>query len=350
MIISGVASLYSISLASLGASLQTLYLTLSYTGVARDRGRILVLGALVFVVFLNLFPFLLFHSFNMRYGAVDMDWSSINDLLAVGATGSFGGGTSGGAAFTSTPVNIELSGFYVLDRDLEPVYRMPHYAYSTTGVSWSPDGRLLAIGTGEGKVIIASKGTWSWSLLDASPARITGLDWCNETLYFSDELGYVYTYNTSTGQIDAIQVSIYVSQIACDPGGKMVAVGAGNGELLVVDAKTLNIEELLDAGSPISGIAWSPGGDKLAVTRSDGVVMVIWLDEVPRIVSSMKLRTPDVWSGTPRAVLWIGGDDIVVANGDGIFLMITTATSAMTTAAQDLTRKLPQMSLPARTT
>ena len=318
-LVTGTATILSGSLASIGASLHTLYMVMFYTGHSGGRRDLLVLGTLALVVAANLYPFSLSNSFNPDSGVIDLDWDEAGGMIAVGTSGTFGGRGGGGAAFLPVPVTLELSGFYVLDRGLEPVYQVPHYKYTTTSVSWSEDGNSLAVGTREGAIILVSNGTWGWRVLEGPYAKITDTGWCGNMLFYGDELGFLHRYDPSTGENASVQLSIALNSLACSWDGFKLVVSGGNGDIYLVDPATLDVLDTVSFGSPAMRVAWNPDGSRIAATLLDGRIVVIGVEDNRLSVETIiRERLPDLWTGTPRSIVWIGRDEFVVGSGTTI--------------------------------
>jgi WD40 repeat protein len=113
-------------------------------------------------------------------------------------------------------------------------------------MDWSPDGRLLAVATGQP------------ILVDVSDGKLV----CRLT-------------NHTSG----------VSEVRWSPDGRRIATGGGDG-VRIYDAATADLLLRMPCGKvAVTGLAWSPDGRRLAGTCSDGMVR-LWgsadIESLPR--------------------------------------------------------------------
>jgi WD40 repeat protein len=130
-----------------------------------------------------------------------------------------------------------------------------------TAVSFSPDRRRLAVGMGDGSLI----------LFDAAAADVV-----RPTL--------------PVGRAG-------VTALAFNPRGDLLAAGEADGSIVLVDPRSWSVRHRLSShqAGPVAGLAFSPDGSLLASSGGDGRLV---LDNVRRLQSAaLTVRAPETMGG-----------------------------------------------------
>jgi DNA-binding SARP family transcriptional activator/WD40 repeat protein/energy-coupling factor transporter ATP-binding protein EcfA2 len=145
-----------------------------------------------------------------------------------------------------------------------------------TALAWSADGTQLALATREGRV----------QLWDARPRprlrrRLTGLDAVQALAFAPNQRllgavdhdrrsggapGRLALWRTDTGKVRAMPLELPAEgrSIAFSPSGDTIAVGLGDGRVLVIDAATRQVEHALHpTGAPNVAVTFAPDGTLL---------------------------------------------------------------------------------------
>jgi WD40 repeat protein len=175
-----------------------------------------------------------------------------------------------------------------------------------TALAWSSDGRLLASGSADHTIRI-------WKIPDGSLARIlsarlTGfirsLEWLldSSTLLSGSEDDTIQFWNADTG---ALRQSVkskhgWVLCLKRSPQGTVVACGFADGTVVLMDNNGKSLFSLRGHRAWVDSLAWSPDSKGLASGSGDNTVRM-WSTETRRTLSILEAHTEHVRSVTLSA-------------------------------------------------
>lgn len=189
------------------------------------------------------------------------------------------------------------AGLILWDQSGKMIWKRPVSAMS---VSWSPDGKQLAMG-GDGLFVHARSGTTVWHFPDSVEHSCTSSDWSprGDAVVSGHWKGGVRVWSISgrlleTFPIDAVVKAVRWNRIdgriaAADAAGQ-VHVFASGGHRLVS----------FDHGAPIGVMKWSPDGNCLGV--AGGRTARIWRHETVREITTEAEAISLAWRGDSRQV------------------------------------------------
>jgi tRNA A-37 threonylcarbamoyl transferase component Bud32 len=182
-------------------------------------------------------------------------------------------------------------------------------------VAWSPDGSLIASGSGPVQVWKAATGSQIYTYRGHA-LIVYGVAWAPDSSRVASASadGTVQVWDATTGG----HVYIYrghtngVNGVAWSPNGSRIASASTDGTVQVWDATT-GVHALTYASSGGAfAVAWSPNGSLIASGNADGTVQV-WNATTGDLIYTYRGHYSDV-----RAVAWSpGGLRLASASSDG---------------------------------
>lgn len=178
-------------------------------------------------------------------------------------------------------------------------------------VGWSADGELLAIGCGDGAVVVVAAGAGVVAgriALHAAP--VSALRWSPvaSVLATAGQDGAVRLADPHGGVRTVVEPGpVWTDHVVWHPRGKRLAVARGK-EVLVIDPALAGASPLVVGPLPstVTGVAWSPDGRQLAASAYGGLRL---FDPVTGALT----RTL-AWRGSMLGVAW-RRDGKVLAGG-----------------------------------
>jgi WD40 repeat protein len=145
-------------------------------------------------------------------------------------------------------------------------------------VAFSPDGKFLAVGDGNGNTYLWNVGTRTWTALSAPRSRdVNAVAFAanGKFLAVGDANGDTYLWDVATRTWTALPdpQSKGVNAVAFSPDGKTLAAADGNGSSYLWNVATRKlITHLNDAdGQAVRAVAFSPNGAILASGDHNGI-------------------------------------------------------------------------------
>jgi carbonic anhydrase len=191
-------------------------------------------------------------------------------------------------------------------------------------VAWSPQGNLLAVGRGDGSILVWNMETELPAAMFEVPAgQVADIVWSPDGTqlaagHMNNGDGVLRIFDLALGR----DVAGFggnnqgISSVAWSPDGELVAAGLGNGEILLYDPEALEALYSLSVGSiGVSSVAWSPDGGALAAGMEDGAILVwerdSW-DEIASFQSGGESVPSLAWSLDGEAIAHVGAEGGVV--------------------------------------
>jgi len=197
-------------------------------------------------------------------------------------------------------------------------------------LSWSPDGRFIALAAAWGTIEVVDAHTGiTQQLLTGQPGNFQRVAWHprRPLLVSTGDQQDVTFWNPQTGQqIRNLPGLLPIGRaLAWSPDGCWLAAGGGpgHGKVVVISAETLEVVgELPGADSRVHAAAWNHDGTRLAASASDGQVRIWdiapeWLEKRP---DSASPRPPHIiptghLTGSHWALAWNHRGDRLAAGG-----------------------------------
>jgi len=184
------------------------------------------------------------------------------------------------------------------------------YAGEILSVAFSPDGKIMAIGTTEKKVFIWDVSTWQIiATLEGNIDRVMAVAFSpdGKILASGDRGNRIYLWNTTTWKtIDRIKVKEGIETLTFNHDGSLLAVAYDDKTAVLWDMKNKTIYKKLEGHKDdTNAIAFSPDGTMVATGSKDHTI-IIW----------------DVVSGKPMKTLYGHSSNVLVVaySSDGKYL------------------------------
>jgi len=193
--------------------------------------------------------------------------------------------------------------YYLLGLCHQDERTLTAHAGAVNGLSWSPDGRLLASGGGDGKVKIWDAMTWELTpysrdmglsqtgvAWDADGKRLAGCSWAGAD-------STVWIWNVSDGEVTTLGLHRGVRRVSWTRDEKRLASVAWNGAVKLWDIDSARFLKAPPQSIRGYDVAWDPTDTKLALATAPDVLS-IW-DTVSGELIDTKARV-----GSCRSVAW----------------------------------------------
>lgn len=166
-------------------------------------------------------------------------------------------------------------------------------------LAWSPDGRVLAVGSLGGDALLLDPASGEpMAKLAAHPMGVLALDWSIDgcRLAVGGQDGCVRLYDPTGGEIAGIDVGGWVADVAWSTGASRLAVAAGR-TLRVIDPQGALLRTFEQCPSTITSVVWCTNGERIGVGAYGGLR---WFD--PDRTKASALKTFD-WKGSLLSVI-----------------------------------------------
>ena len=182
-------------------------------------------------------------------------------------------------------------------------------------LAWSPDGRILAAGVQGGAVLLLDAGTHGLlARLPVARYSAPAVAYAPDgRLAVASGRGDLRVYGAHGGRpslrpLARLDLRRATTAVGWSPDGLLLAIGAVDGSLTVWEPRSGRVRLRLAGGSTLWSLQWAPRGTQLALGYADGAV---------RILSGPMLPTVRRWSvGLPiNTIAW---------SADGTLLAVTS--------------------------
>lgn len=216
----------------------------------------------------------------------------------------------------------------------------PTLAYGFQGIShiifsvaWSPDGSMIAVGSGPQVCNNPDLALYDVKIIDPSTHQvlqtisgntcvINGLEWSPDgSKLLGVSLDEVYVWNSTTGEVllENVEGQGFV-QAHWKPDGTSIVITDPGGNILILDSDTGEILQTSDVLGTV--IDWSPDGNKLVSAHYDSNSLSLISGDDGELLSTL-----DGHDSVIRAVDWSAdGSKIASGSDDGVIKIWDAAT------------------------
>jgi len=187
----------------------------------------------------------------------------------------------------------------------EPIGYPLYYDDVLWTLAFSPDGKLLASGAGDGSVLVWEAATGRGMRLlgrHAGDVRSVAFSLNGQLLASASYDGTVRLWEMTTGRLDRVLEghSDFVRAVAFSPDGKLVASGSKDKTIVLWDVETgEKLRTLKGHTDWINSLAFSPDGTLLAsgsLDRGDHDTVKLWDVVTGRNLRTLQGHTKHVWA------------------------------------------------------
>jgi WD40 repeat protein len=179
-------------------------------------------------------------------------------------------------------------------------------------LTWSPDGRQLAVGSYSGDIYLLNVitqevyNTWSPDTVDTSRDDIISITWSpdGQTIASGDLEGNIYLWEVATGQArlalteqDPLENGHDVNGLSWSPDGTMLASAHPDGQIQLWDSATGRMLRAITAHTPpVADVTWSPNGELLASIGYEDRFVRLWDPDTGRLYAEARHDSLPGWS------------------------------------------------------
>jgi Tol biopolymer transport system component len=194
--------------------------------------------------------------------------------------------------------NLSLGLFFILFVSCANHYFSLQLDAENANLAWSPDGKVLAIVSGDGTVHLWDSTQRSMSLAIRSQETVSSVSWSPDGGYLASnswsDAGLIHVWSTQLDDMTEVR-SIPVTNariLNWSPRGSMISVGTRDGMVLVWDMEVDDVRVLESPSVDVLNIVWAPDGRSLAAGFSDGSIY-IWDADNSQLVNHLSFSADD---------------------------------------------------------
>ncbi len=154
------------------------------------------------------------------------------------------------------------------------------YPGEVLSIAFSPDGKIMAIGTSDKKVVIWDVATWKIiKLIDTNDDRVTALAFSpdGKILASGDRRNMVYFLDTAMWKtVSKMKAYSDIESLSFNQDGSLLAIACGREKAMLWDVQKNQLrKDLVGHTGDVKAIAFSPDGTQVATGGRDNSV-IIW--------------------------------------------------------------------------
>ncbi len=200
------------------------------------------------------------------------------------------------------------------------------YAGEVLSAAFSPDGKIMAIGTSDKKVVIWDVATWKIiKLLDANDDRVTALAFSpdGKILASGDRRNMVYFLDAATWKtVNKMKAYSDIESLSFNQDGSLLAIACGREKAMLWDVQKNQLrKDLVGHTGDVKAIAFSPDGTRIATGGRDNSV-IIW-----NAGTGEKIKVLPGHAGTVEKIVYSPDGKYLVSGGSDNVVMVWNATS-----------------------